>query len=276
MSAHGVRELKTAGLNFLYAPLGIDTKIFKPNADGRKAFRSELGLTDENFVIGSVGLNYRDDRKGFIPLMIAFKEFHAQHPEARLYIHSLANERNMMADCINYHEFAARLGIDKWLIWPNQREYYLGRIGEDQLCEIYNGFDVFCLATKGEGFGIPIIEAQACGIPAITTETTTGPELFGPGWLIPVDKMDDTNFLLHQTWRLEPRPSSILYKLEDAFASWKNSKAPSNEQDEWFKDWSKLKENSIANASQYDWNIIWPKYWEPILKTMESKLENWP
>jgi hypothetical protein len=38
-------------------------------------------------------LNYGDDRKGFIQLMKAFKSFHEDHPEARLYLHTLANHR---------------------------------------------------------------------------------------------------------------------------------------------------------------------------------------
>lgn len=162
MSRHGERELKSIKLNPFYAPHGIDTEVFKPNPDSREAFRDELGLTEEHFVIGSVGLNYGDDRKGYILLMQAFKEFHKQHPKSVLYLHSLANERNARSGFINYHKIALNLGIDKALIWPPQLDYVLSRIDANWLAEIYNGFDVFCLPTKGEGFGLPIIEAQAC------------------------------------------------------------------------------------------------------------------
>ena len=264
MSEHGLRELQGAGIYTHYAPLGIDTKTFRPDAAGRQDFRGHFGWGDDIFLIGSVGLNYKDDRKGFIPLMMAFKEFHRRHPNARLYIHSLANERSVMADCVIYHEMAAHLGIDSLLAWPNQSDYVLGRIDEEQLCNIYNGFDVFCLSTKGEGFGMPLIEAQACGVPIITTATTTGPELVGPGWLIDVDPLDDKAFLMHKGWRLEPRPSQVLVKLEEAYAAWQGGA------------WGELKAKSVENAARFDWDIVWPKYWLPILAEMEKRLDEKP
>ncbi|MCK4789350.1 MAG: hypothetical protein KAV87_36745, partial [Desulfobacteraceae bacterium] len=109
MSKHGKKELKSIKLSPLYAPFGIDTKVFKPKPEARKTFRGELGLSDEHFVIGSVGLNYGDDRKGYVPLMRAFKEFHKRHPKSVLYLHSLANERDSRPGFINYHKIASNL-----------------------------------------------------------------------------------------------------------------------------------------------------------------------
>ena len=43
--------------------------------------------------------------------------------------------------------------------------------------EVYNLMDIFLLTTSGEGFGVPLIECQACGIPAIATNYTTTSEL---------------------------------------------------------------------------------------------------
>ena len=47
-----------------------------------------------------------------------------------------------------------------------------------------NVMDVFLLPSKGEGFGIPLIEAQACGIPVIITKCTGHEELMGGGWFV--------------------------------------------------------------------------------------------
>lgn len=41
----------------------------------------------------------------------------------------------------------------------------LGYVPEDKVVELYNSFDFFLFPSKIEGFGIPILEAQACGIP---------------------------------------------------------------------------------------------------------------
>lgn len=261
MSRHGERELRAAGFDPLYMPLGIDTKRFRPKPAGRKAFRDGFGWDDDIFLIGSVGLNYRDDRKGFITLMKAFKEFHESHDEARLYLHTLADERGNMADCINYQEIAVSLGIDKWLTWPNQPDYALGRIDEEQLCDIYNAFDVFCLPTKGEGFGIPIVEAQACGVPVIVTDSTTGPELCKTGWLIDVDRLDDSEYMLIKTWRIEPRPSKVLGKLDRAYREWTDKEY-----------YGRLREKTALRVREYDWENIWRQYWAPVFKTLEERL----
>jgi glycosyltransferase involved in cell wall biosynthesis len=262
MSKHGERELKRIGLDPLYVPCAIDTETFKPNPDGRKRFRDDMGLTDENFVIGSVGLNYPDDRKGFIPLMRAFKVFHERHPEARLYLHTLANAKNHVADAINYLEIAKHIGIDHVTCWPHQPSYFMGRIDSAWLADCYNGMDLFCLPTRGEGFGVPIVEAQACGVPVVTTDTTTGPELVGPGWLIETDKLDDARWLPTGTDRLECRPSKILEVLEMLYINQDRDKD------------RERRTASIKNAAQYDWSRVWPEYWEPLLKTMAERLNN--
>jgi len=42
---------------------------------------------------------------------------------------------------------------------------------------VYNAMDVFVLPTMAEGFGLPIVEAQACGVPALATDFSSCPEL---------------------------------------------------------------------------------------------------
>ena len=161
---------------------------------------------------------------------------------------------------INYHEIATNLGIDKALIWPPQLEYVLSRIDASWLAEIYNGFDVFCLPTKGEGFGLPIIEAQACGVPVILTNTTSCPELCKTGWLI--DKTeDDKRWLPNETWRFEAKPSAILKSLEGAFSLWESGNFDS------------IRKDARSNVMEYDWDNVWEKHWLPIIKKLEDKLK---
>ena len=45
------------------------------------------------------------------------------------------------------------------------------------MANLYNCMDVFVLPTAGEGFGIPTVEAMACGVPICVTNYTTGYEL---------------------------------------------------------------------------------------------------
>ena len=46
-----------------------------------------------------------------------------------------------------------------------------------EMNEVYNVMDIFTLSTSGEGFGVPTIEAAACGIPSVVTDYTTTQEL---------------------------------------------------------------------------------------------------
>lgn len=47
---------------------------------------------------------------------------------------------------------------------------YRGFIPEESIVETYNSLDILILTSDWEGFGMPILEAQSCGIPVIITE----------------------------------------------------------------------------------------------------------
>lgn len=53
---------------------------------------------------------------------------------------------------------------------------FRGLVPEDQLVDTYNSFDVFVFPSYQEGFGFPILEAQACGLPVLTLEGAMIPE----------------------------------------------------------------------------------------------------
>ena len=60
-------------------------------------------------------------------------------------------------------------------------------IAEHTLNGIYNAFDIFTLPTRGEGFGLPILEAMSAGIPVVVTDYSAHPEWCeGCGELVPV------------------------------------------------------------------------------------------
>lgn len=257
MSRHGERALREAGYKPVYAPHGVDTATLRPDAEGRVAFRESFGWDDETFVIGSVGLNYKDDRKGFIPLMQAFKAFHERHPKSRLYLHTDAGTKR--GETIPFAAIAMSLGIGEWVAWPHQMSYALNFIDEAWLRSVYNGFDVFCLPTRGEGFGIPTVDAQACGVPVIVTDNTTGPELCKSGWLIDVYARD-LRWLQNDAWRYEPQWDAVLARLEEAYEAWRGP------------EWGNLKAKAREGALEYGWDQVWPKYWEPIIGELASRL----
>ena len=55
----------------------------------------------------------------------------------------------------------------------------------DALVEEYRRAAVLVLASKYEGFGLPVVEAMACGTPVICSTTSSLPEVAGTaGWLV--------------------------------------------------------------------------------------------
>jgi glycosyltransferase involved in cell wall biosynthesis len=56
---------------------------------------------------------------------------------------------------------------------------FLGRVSEFELITLYSMADVFVFPSFYEGFGVPPLEAMACGVPVITSNTSSLPEVVG-------------------------------------------------------------------------------------------------
>lgn len=70
------------------------------------------------------------------------------------------------------------------LINQNKRIKMLGHIPEKELVHLYNSAEIYLYPSLYEGFGLPILEAQACGCPVITSNITSMPEVAGRGALL--------------------------------------------------------------------------------------------
>jgi alpha-1,3-rhamnosyl/mannosyltransferase len=57
--------------------------------------------------------------------------------------------------------------------------YKLGFVPDAHLPLLYQGAEAFILPSLAEGFGLPILEAMACGTPVICSDTTALPEIAG-------------------------------------------------------------------------------------------------
>ena len=174
MSNHGERTMREAGFQSTMIPHGFEPSVFYTDHAARKQFRKEfLGVDDDAFVFGSVGLNYAyPGRKGFDRLIASFARFAEGKENVYLYLHCDPRPFQSL-DITQVTEF---YGVQDKVLFPKLVSYLIGYTPE-AMRGAYNAMDAFVLATHGEGFGIPVIEALACGIPVIATDCTSMPEL---------------------------------------------------------------------------------------------------
>lgn len=62
-------------------------------------------------------------------------------------------------------------------IW--EKVLFLGYVGDDALARLYSGALALIFPSRYEGFGLPILEAMACGCPVVTTREASMPEVAG-------------------------------------------------------------------------------------------------
>jgi len=156
--------------NIKYVPHGIDTRVFQPcTAEEKSAFRKELGLPGDAFIIGMVAHNQY--RKMVNRLIDAFQLFLRENPTSILVMHCLPRDSTGW-DLI---QILKDKGLTNNVLFTDKASKGVGdiHVPESEMRKLYCSFDVHALSTGGEGFGVPIVEAMACGIPNVVTGYTT-------------------------------------------------------------------------------------------------------
>ena len=88
-------------------------------------------------------------------------------------------------------------------------------LDEPTMARIFSSFDVLLNCSAGEGFGVPIIEAAACGVPSIVTDFSAMPEVAGPSpW-----KVRGRPYWTGQaSWMQIPDVGEMVGALEESYA----------------------------------------------------------
>ena len=131
---------------------GVDLERFKPAPATRANLRCRLGYDDGDVVFLYVGRINRD--KGVLDLAAAFAEVATSTTRARLLIVGPDEEGTR---AVVQSSLSALATQAQFIDYTDRPEDYMAAA------------DVFCLPSYREGFGSTIIEAAACGVPAIAS-----------------------------------------------------------------------------------------------------------
>lgn len=180
MSRFGQEQLRLVGLDPLYVPHGVDVDTYRPHE--RKEVRRKVGVPEDAFLVGMVAANKgRPSRKGFQQAFEAFRLFRQRHENAYLYLHTAMNPDIAQGENLAGLIQSLELPHDSVLI-ADQYRMLFDPYPPKTMAQIYSAMDVLLNPANGEGFGIPVLEAQACGVPAIVTNFSAMQEVCGAGW----------------------------------------------------------------------------------------------
>lgn len=264
---------KAHGIDSICIPHGYDPKVFYKEFDEKRIELRKAWGVENKFVVGSVFRN--QGRKMPDRLLKAFKIFSRTHPDAVLLLHTDPDDQ---ARTFNMQNLINRFQLNNRVIFTGGT--FHKPLSHDTLREIYNIMDVFMLSTSGEGFGVPIVEAMACGVPQLVTDYTTTKELVvdapKTGLAIKLAGENDycpyphTNEVLDGTitggWDVERGLMSVYdgdRKLSELYEMCKNNT----------EEWKTIKTNCLLKAeSKYSWDVIIPQFKDVLRKLVNDNV----
>lgn len=162
-------------------PLGVDERFSPSSAETVDAVRHKFHLP-QRFILY---LGTLEPRKGIDTLIDAVAALPAESALPLV----LAGKKGWYWDRIQGRIHANGL---------KDRVRLLGYVSDEELPALYSAASVFAFPSRYEGFGLPVLEAMACGTPVITTNVSSLPEVVGDAAiLIPPDQPGVLTQALH-------------------------------------------------------------------------------
>jgi glycosyltransferase involved in cell wall biosynthesis len=248
-SRWGRDVLAESNIEAAYVPCSAPSDVFKPG--DKKAARQTLGIIDKaRFIIGVIAANKDpQDRKGLSESMQAFAKFAEDHDGAYMYLHT------DVKGPINILGIAQQLGVRDRIIQCDPLGYKLGMLDTAYMVNAYNACDALLNLAKSEGFGLPILEAQMCGVPVVASGFSTTDELLWAGWKVKGQKHWSPGL---DSWRITANIDNATDALDAAYRA-RNNKT--------------LKQEARRGALSLDTDRVFHNHWIPALAEIERIVE---
>jgi glycosyltransferase involved in cell wall biosynthesis len=159
---------------------GLDHELFRRQTVDRQALLARYGIVDRPDRSYLLYVGSELDRKNVPTLLRALSHL----PESvHLLKVGLPGPPRFRTQTLRH---IADLGLGSRVWFPEQ-------VPEADLVAFYNAADVYVCASFLEGFGQPVLEAMACGLPVVCSDAASLPEITGPAAIL-VDPADDLAF----------------------------------------------------------------------------------
>ncbi len=259
ISQFGHRMLHDAGVWADYIPHGVDCRVFKParTPKAKREAKQWLGFNPDGFLVTMVSANKGwPCRKAFPEAFDAFAQFSAQVPETEMYVHTIFDDR---WGGPNLATLRATYGIpDNVVRFPTPEQFTLG-FDDNMMRAVYQASDALLCPSYGEGFGIPIVEAQACGIPVIVNDCTSMSELAGPSFAVkPLAKW----WTPLEAFQFLPSVNGLVEALRALHETWQSK-----------REYKTLSAKCREFAMQYDADAVFDKFWKPWLDEVADEVQ---
>jgi len=142
---------------------GVKPRFRPASAESMSALRQKYGIVEE-FIL-SVGTI--EPRKNLTSLLEAYRSLKDGQPELQLVI---VGKKGWLYE--GFFRRLRELGLEDEVIFP-------GFVPDDDLPPLYSAADLFVFPSLYEGFGLPVLEAMACGTPVVTSNASSLPEVVG-------------------------------------------------------------------------------------------------
>ena len=165
------------------ARLAADPARFYPCRDAARiaAVRRNCQLPDDSSPY-LLSLCTVERRKNLLHLIRCFARLRREDPDAR----------DLRLVLVGFVEENTRQQVQRTLVTEGlaNRVILTGYVEDPSLAPLYSGALAFVFPSLAEGFGLPPLEAMQCGVPVISSDSTSLPEIVGDAGLL-IDPEDE-------------------------------------------------------------------------------------
>lgn len=142
----------------------VTERFFQPVSHEGEEFLRRNKLADRPFILLPRGLHHRKNAELIVQ---GWPILHQQFPELKLVVTS---------HCEPFYEAKAKALGDSVVL--------TGFVSDEALCSLYHRAEVVWFPSVYEGFGLPVLEAMACGTPVVASDSSSLPEVAGDAALL--------------------------------------------------------------------------------------------